>query len=87
MELEQINEWLDLVENAIRGQPKMAPNVHRRERVPPRHVAEDFEEFNEGNFKEEDDKHLVGSIICLNNFLASEGRCEILPHRLFCKFF
>ena len=40
----------------------MAPNVHRRERVQPRHVAEDFEEFNEGGFEEEDDRHSVGRV-------------------------
>ena len=61
VELEQINERLDRVEYANWGQPQMAPNVHRRERVQPRHVAEDFEWFNEGGFEEEDDRHSVAA--------------------------
>lgn len=43
-------------------QPQPVPNVRRRERVQPRHVAEDFEEFNEGGFEEEDDRHSEGSV-------------------------
>ena len=62
VELEQVNEQLDRVENANRRQPQMALNVYRRERVLLRHVVVDFEEFNEGSFKEKDDRHSVGSV-------------------------
>ena len=40
----------------------MAPKVHRREKVQPRCVAEDFEVLNEGSFEEEDIRHSMGSV-------------------------
>ncbi|GMN74506.1 hypothetical protein TIFTF001_052389, partial [Ficus carica] len=48
LELEQIHERIDRMENTRLEQPQPAPNVRRRERVQPRHEAEDYEEFKEG---------------------------------------
>ena len=62
IELEQIHERIDQMENTRVEQPQPAPNERRRERVQPRHVAEDYEEFNEGGFEEEDERHSVGSV-------------------------
>ncbi|GMN64090.1 hypothetical protein TIFTF001_033166 [Ficus carica] len=56
LELEQIHERIDRMENTCVGQPQPAPNVQRRERVQPRHEAEDDKEFNEGGFEEEDER-------------------------------
>lgn len=62
LELEQIHERIDKMENTRVEQPQPAPNVRRRERVQPRHEAEDYEEFNEGGFEEEDERRSVGSV-------------------------
>ena len=59
-ELEQIHDRLDRVEEGTQwGQPQNAHNVPRRERVQPRGVrAEDEEYFGEG-FNEEDDRDSI----------------------------
>ena len=62
MELEHIHEQIDRMENTHVEQPQPTPNERRRERAQPRHVAEDYEEFNEGGFEEEDERHSVGSV-------------------------
>ncbi|GMN73364.1 hypothetical protein TIFTF001_055718 [Ficus carica] len=50
LELEQIHERIDRMENTRVDQPQPAPNVRRRERVQPRHEAEDYGEFNGSRF-------------------------------------
>ncbi|GMN73737.1 hypothetical protein TIFTF001_055736 [Ficus carica] len=50
LELEQIHGRIDRMENTRVDQPQLAPNVRRRERVQPRHEAEDYEEFNGSRF-------------------------------------
>ena len=43
------------------GQPQNAPNVHRRERVPPTEVKVDDKEYYGDDFDEEDDRGLIVS--------------------------
>ena len=60
-ELEQIHVRMDRIESARVEQPQNAPNVHRRERVQPRGVRIEDEEFYGDGFDEEDDRDSVAS--------------------------
>ena len=44
-EMEQVHERIDQVENGHVEQPQNAPNVHRREKVQPREVRVEDEEY------------------------------------------
>ena len=58
-EMEQVHERIDRVENACVEQPQNAPNVCRRERVQPREVRVEDEEYYGGGFDEEDDRDSI----------------------------
>ena len=60
VEMEHIHEWIDWVESACVEQPQNIPNVHRRERVQPRELRVEDEEYYGDKFDKEDDR---GSIV------------------------
>ena len=45
LELEQVHERMDRIENERQRQPQLGPNVRRRERVQPRDMRVEDEEF------------------------------------------
>ena len=60
VEMEQIHEWIDQVESACVEQPQNVPNVRIRERVHPRELRVEDEEYYGDGFDKEDDR---GSIV------------------------
>ena len=54
VELEQVHEWIDRMENSRVKQPQSS-NWRRGERVPPREVRVEKEEYNGVGFDEEDE--------------------------------
>ena len=61
VEMEQVHERIDRIENSKVEQPQH-PNLRRRERVPPRKVRVEDEEYDGDGFDEEDDRaSMVGN--------------------------
>ena len=59
VEMEQVHEQIDRVENAHVEQPQNAPNVRKRQRVKPREVRLENEEYYGVSFDDEDDQDLI----------------------------
>ncbi|PON60253.1 hypothetical protein PanWU01x14_154250, partial [Parasponia andersonii] len=60
-EIEQVHEQIERIENACMGQPQIAPNIHRRERVQHREVRVEDEEYYGDTFGDKDNRDSIVS--------------------------